>query len=480
MKRRYSLFFFFIGISAFLFSQQKVYLQKIDIEGNKLTKTSVILREMTIHIGDSLEKNNLPAILLRNQQNIYNLSLFNLVKIDSILVENRLSLKISVKERWYIFPMGGLVSEERNSYDVLNIIKKNAVFLPPREWIIPRFSYDATLVWLNMTGHNNRAWLAVQGGFAQRVYTGYVHPWLLPKQRIDFYAGINYAREKQLIAQTLQGQSQWVRTYNKPIETEYSGYIALRKRFDAFKSLYMSVNYKYKQFNDSIYHFNPFYLPEKEAIAAYPSLVLQYMNDRRDIKAYPLKGYRYRALLRVAGFVPGSTSSFVKMGATFAHYKPLTKRLFLSYGTHNIVSFGKKIPYFEKNFLWIDKDDMPDVYNELRGYERYSADAQGLTYNKVDLKYAILPRKIYHFKWIPWSKFQDMPWGIYATSFCDTGYMWDNSFNNQDAFLKNKFLYGYGLGLNVIGTYDLLGRFEVSLNHLNQLSFNVHATIPIR
>ena len=131
--------------------------------------------------------------------------------------------------------MGGLVSEERNSYDVLNIIKKDLVFLPPREWIIPRFSYDATLVWLNMTGHNNRAWLVVQGGFAQRIFTGYMHPWLLPKQRIDFYAGLNYSREKQLIAQTIQGQSQWSRTYNEPIETEYSGYVALRKRFDAFK-----------------------------------------------------------------------------------------------------------------------------------------------------------------------------------------------------------------------------------------------------
>ena len=108
MKRLYSLFFFFIGIFSFLFSQQKVYLQQIDIEGNKRTKASVILREMTIHIGDSLEKDNLSAILLRNQQNIYNLSLFNLVKIDSVLAENRLSLKILVRERWYIFSDGGL------------------------------------------------------------------------------------------------------------------------------------------------------------------------------------------------------------------------------------------------------------------------------------------------------------------------------------------------------------------------------------
>lgn len=478
--KRYSLFFFFICALQFLFSQQKVYLQQIDIEGNKRTKASVILREMTVHIGDTLEKAHLPAILLRNQQNIYNLSLFNVVKVDSLLQGDSLFLKISVKERWYIFPMGGLVSEERNSYDVINIIKKDVMFLPVREWVIPRFSYDATLVWLNLTGHNNRAWLAVQGGFAQRIYTGYVHPWLLPKQRIDFYTGLEYAREKQLIFNTIQGEAQWGRVENKPIETDYSGYVALRKRFDAFKSLYVSVNYKYKQFNDSIYPLNPLYLPNNNTLVAYPSLVIQYMNDKRDIKAYPLKGFRYRGIVRFAGFIPGSTSSFVKIAATFAHYVPLSHRLYLSYGSHNVISFGKKIPYFEKNFLWIDKHDLPDVNNELRGYERYSADAQGLTFNKIDLKYAIMPRKIYHFGWIPWSKFQDAPLGVYATSFCDTGYMWDKSYNNQDNFLKNKFLYGYGVGLNVMAIYDLLARFEVSYNHLNQFNFNVHATVPIR
>ncbi len=475
-----SVFLLFIFSFSFLFSQPKIYLQHIDIEGNKRTKASVILREMTIHIGDSLEKNALPALLLRNQQNIYNLSLFNLVKIDSVLQENSLSLKITVKERWYIFPTAGLVSEERNSYDVINILKKDALFLPVKEWIIPRFSYDATLVWLNLTGHNNRAWLAVQGGFAQRLSAGYVHPWLLPKQRIDFYAGIDYEKEKQFIFNTIQGNTQWGRVENKALQTDYSGYISGRKRFDAFKSLYVSASYKHVRFNDSIYKFNPLYLADNKTVVAYPSLTMQYMCDKRDIKAYPLKGFRYRGLLRISGFVPGSTNSFVKIGATFAHYVPLTKRLYLSYGSHNIISFGKKIPYFEKNFLWIDKHDLPDVNNELRGYERYSADAQGLSFNKVDLKYAILPRKIYHLTWIPWSKFQDMPFGFYATSFCDTGYMWDKTFNNQDTFLKNKFLYGYGVGLNMMGIYDLLGRFEVSLNHLKQVSINVHATVPIR
>ena len=73
-----------------------------------------------------------------------------------------------------------------------------------------------------------------------------------------------------------------------------------------------------------------------------------------------------------------------------------------------------------------------------------------------------------------------MPIGIYLAGFFDSAYVWDYSLNNQDNYLKNKVLYGYGMGVHVISVYDLLGRFEVSRNHFGQVHFNVHAIVPIK
>lgn len=463
-----------------VYASEYYVLSQIKIEGNKRTRPEIILREMTIHEGDTIHEEERVAILKRNQENIYNLGLFNLVQLKDSADENHhLELSIIVKERWYFFVSPGLVIEERNSYDVLQKLRGN-LDLPLKDWQFPRFSYQMTLMWRNMTGHNERWWFSGQMGFSQRFKTEYFYPWIFPNQKIDFFTGLQYVTQKQIIYNTDSAKVQWGGLNNKPLQTTYKGYIGFRKRFNPFNSLHTQLSYSYILMNDSILYLNPKYITNTDANEHYPSLVIGYSHDKRDIKTFPLKGMRYRFLARFTGYLPGSSSSFTKIGLTYAHYIPIRKKWYFSYGSQNVFTFGKRIPYFEKNFIWIDKDDFPDFYNDIRGYESYAVDGMTMTINKVELKYALIPRQIIHIRQIPFKKFQDMPLGVYFAGFFDSGYVWDYSFNNQDQYLKNQLLYGYGAGIHIISMYDLMGRFEVSRNHLGQVKLNVHAMVPIK
>lgn len=470
------LFLFLFFLSTFpLFSQNKIFVQSIHISGNSRTKENVITREMTFQVGDSLEISKLNGIIERNHQNIYNLGLFNIVKLLPDTTQNVLILTIELKERWYIFPKGGATLEERGSYDVLQkLLDKDQ-----HSQLFHRLSVLGLVGWRNVTGRNNTLTLGAQLGFSKRFSLIYNHPWLFPKQKTDFSVMAQYIERKELIYNTIDGKVQWGRA-EKSLQTQYALSIALRKRFTVFQSLYAQLGYQYYHFSDSIAKFNPEYITNQHFVEKYPTLTLVFQDDKRDIKAYPLKGWRYRIFGRFNGYIPGSTANFIKLGATWAHFVPLHKRWYFAYNIQNIITLGKKIPYYEKNFLWIDRQDIPDFYNELRGFEQYSADASNIFIQKAEFRYALTTRRMIHIKQIPFSKFQDMPLGLFLTAFADGGYMTDNTFNNNDNFLKNKYLYAYGLGINAHLIYDLTGRLEASYNSLGQFHFNIHALVPIK
>lgn len=469
----------------FLSAQKHFILSDIAVVGNKKTHKEVIIREMTIHLGDTIAFADTAAIWKRNQQNLYNLKLFNNVelhtqveKIDSLCTICPIKLEIIVKERWYFFPLPKVVVEERNSYDLLQKLRNNAG-VPLAQWQLPRLSYNLGLVWRNVSGRNDTWSLWAQTGFANRLQMEYTRPWLLPKQKMDFYAGMQYKEQKQLIYGTENGAAQWAHTQQKPLQTTYKIYAGARKRFTPFQSIYTQLTYSYILMSDSIFHFTPHYITNPQRLEHYPSWAWVYTNDKRDVKTFPLQGFHFRTYLRWAGYLPGSTTSFSKLGYSFAQYIPLSQRFFFAYGSQSMLTLGKKIPFYEKTAIWIDKDEFPTYYNDLRGYERYAIDGTFIFINKAEIKFALLPRKIRHSNLIPFKKFQDFPLGIYLGSFAEGGYVADRSINNQDTFLKNKLLYGYGMGIQIISFYDYLIRMEVARNHLGQIGFNFHAVVPI-
>ena len=454
----------------------KWHIQTISILGAKKTKQQVILQELTFQQGDSLQVDQLENILARNQQNVYNLGLFNQVSFEHQELAGNIYIIISVKERWYVFPRPHVRVEERNSYDLVSAISDGN---------FEKLAYGMFLNWRNLGGYNETLRFYGQLGFSKRLYIDFLRPAIFPKERIDMIMGFHHVNRKEVMYGTELGVVKWGKVETEASQKSYNVYIGIRKRFTVFKSLYAEISYKQYEFSDSIYTFQlngeqARFITNNEGREYYPSFVLSYAHDRRDLKSFPLQGFKYQLFGRLAG-IPGLASTqFAKVGASWAHHIPLSDRWNFAYGTQHLFTLGKKVPFYEKSAIGIRRGDIPGLSSTLRGYEPYAIDGSYIMMTKSEWKFAILPRKIYHLPQIPFRKFQDFPLGVYLSAFCELGYVSDRTFNNQDRYLKNKWLLGYGTGLNIIGIYDMLLRVEYSRNHLGQGGIYLHSSVPIK
>ncbi len=451
-------------------------VKTIAIQGAEKTKQWVILRELTLQQGEEVAAQNLAFHLNQSQRNVYNLGLFNEVVLEPVIFQRELTLIVRVKERWYLLGNPYLRVEERNSYDLLGALLDQD---------FRRVAYGAQLQWRNLSGRNETLLLTGQLGFSQRLLLDFTRPALFRRANVDLRAAFQYINEPEIILGTVDGVVQWRGLENGSMRRAYVGLLSLRKRLSIYRHVYAEVSYRHYTFSDSLYDFRldgePVrFITESDGRERYPSLVVGYTADYRDYRAFPLSGHKYHLFGRLAGLSPGSSSRFAKLGLTWAHHLPLGERWNLAYGVHNVVTFGDSLPYFEKSFLGINRGEFAGLSSNLRGYEPYAIDGTFVNMNKVEVKYALFKRRNLHVEAIPFKKFQDFPLGVYLSAFCDTGYLSDGAFNNQDDFLKDRWLVGYGAGLNIIGIYDILLRIEYARNHLGQGGLYFHGSVSIK
>lgn len=441
-------------------SEECYVVDEILVEGVRKTRPKVVLRQLTFVQGDTICTDDLEALVSRNEDNVYNLGLFTKVETELDTAFGRFILRITVEERWYVFPSPYVDLEERTF----------------NEWWedkdLDRLVVGLGLDWSNFTGWNDRLYLYGQWGYSRRITMSYRRPFLFPKPQIDGSVTFFYVNNREIGYNTINGVLQLARLNRESIRQYYIGTMSFAKRLSPREQIQASIGYQHFDPNDSIVFFNDRYLTDGAQAESYPSISLGYVRDERDIRSFPLDGFKYAAGIKFLGLPGWGTSRFAKANLSLSHHIPLTKRWNFAYGMQNFFLLGKEVPYYDKYFIGFG--------SFLRGYERYVIDGSYLNLTKAEWKYGIFPRKMYHAKWIPSRRFRDFPFGLYLSAFADAGYVTDNTFNNQDNYLKNKLLLGYGLGVNVTTVYDFLVRFEYSFNKFGQGGFFISGRVPIQ
>lgn len=472
---RACLLLLFLWVGHWLPAQQHLPLVDIRLVGNALTRAWVIERELTFQIGDSLPTDRLYEILEQNRRNVQNLNLFQTVQVLPVYLPNALGVQITVQER---FPLGGqplFALEERNSYDIVGAFTRGDFH---------RLVYGGWGIARNLTGRGELLYLGLQWGFSRRVRLRFTRPNLWPRFNLDLRVGGSYVRQPEIMVGTVRGQVQWIEVATEPLQRYYDLFVGLNKRWGQYHSLYGEVNYHHYALADSLYAFTlegqPHrYLTNGEGRERYLGLSLIAEVDRRDWRSFPLDGYQLRLLGRVVGG-PLSTTQFAKLGFTWAHHLPLGAGFNLAYGLQSLYTLGEQIPFFEKSQVGILRYEFPAISTELRGYEPYIIDGTFLNLAKAELKYALVPYHNFTWDWVPFNAGRNLAFGCYLSAFADLGYVRDQSINNHDQTFKDKLLQGYGLGLNLIGIYDMLLRIEWTRNHLAQRGIYLHGTLPIK
>ncbi|MDX2282603.1 MAG: BamA/TamA family outer membrane protein [Bacteroidia bacterium] len=457
---------------------QWVQVDTVWIEGNAKTRAWVLLREMALLPGDSVAASELDRLIERSRQNLYNLGLFNEVLMEPVLREGRLRLRVRVRERWFVFGAPYVGLEERNAFDFVGAFRTRS---------FRRLVYGGSVTWRNATGRNETLYAFANLGFSQRLLIEYLQPAAWRRQNIDLRAVLRAAREPEIIAGTAGGRVQWRDLRSGPLLQMVSGAVSLKKRLALNDYAYVEAAWRRYRAADSLYlldlGYGPLrFLTSPNGVESYPSVTAGYIRDLRDNRSYPLRGYRAHVFGKYAGPELLGSTAFAKLGGSWAQFFPLSRRWNVACGIQSIYTFGDSVPFFDKSVVGLLRYEFQGISTELRGYEPYLLTGTWVHFNKAELKYGIVPWQILHLpaELMPFRQFRELPVGLYATLFCDTGYIADQSFSNQDQTFRGRWLLGYGAGLNVVWGYDLLLRIEGSGNHLGQFGLYLQAILPIK
>lgn len=438
----------------------RVIVRQITVIGNQKTREYIILRELTFTVGDTLPTDRLTAIFTRNEDNLFNTHLFNSTEIRSLRDGQEIRVFIMLKERWYIFPIPIVEVAERN----FNTWWQTKDF--------SRLIYGMAIDWRNVTGRNDVFTSTIRLGYVQRLSFNYSRPYIDKARKIGLTVGSYYLRNREIQIMTRDNQPVFFSDNELYNRKEYGGTLGFSYRPELYQTHSLEGYYRHAATTDTAIKLNPDFFSPGDSTERFFSLRYLYKSNHLDISVYPLKGYYWDAEVNKNGFrLLGDDIHILSLTARARKFWALAPRWFAAASFTGKVSDKSFQPYFNTRALGYGRDI-------IRGYEYYVLDGQHFGLFKTGLRFAILPQKEVHAGFVPSSKFNTIPFSLYAGIYFDAGYVYDHQFEKYNP-LVNQWQFGYGAGLDLFTYYDVVLRLEYSFNRMGESGLFLHFTSAI-
>ncbi|MBK9290935.1 MAG: BamA/TamA family outer membrane protein [Bacteroidetes bacterium] len=432
-------------------------------EGNKVTREHIIMREMEFRQGDTLSLSEFCQLSRKSRQNLLNRGLFNFVDIRTVPFPGKPSEKdvvVDVTERWYVwpFPIFELAERNFNSWWELRDLR--------------RTNYGFFVTINNFRGRMEVLRVLARAGYNQNYYLNYEIPYLNRKQsfgasletgvalsRETFYAAKNH---KYLHYKSLDGFAR------------RQGYFRLTFTFrPEIHNLHaFTLAYENFRFADTLVKLNPEMGFNNQPDFRMFRLAYRLKHDFRDSRPYPLNGHYFELNAEQRGLgLLSNEPAHTNLKATFDLYRPIKPRWNWAFTTTVKTVIGKTEPYQLRRGLGYGNEF-------VRGYELYVVDGRSFGLFKSNIKYTLVKPQSRQLPVPVTERFSKIHYALYLNALFDAGYVHEPN-PWPDNFLQNRLLYGTGLGLDLVTYYDLVWRFELSLNHLRQSGFFLHFVAPI-
>jgi outer membrane protein assembly factor BamA len=425
----------------------------IQIEGNKKTKAPIILRELRLNIGDTINKRKIESFCKEAEENIMNLSLFNFVTVTTEEKEQEIIIFIQVKERWYLWPIPFVVLSDRNF---------NAWW---EKKDLHRFSYGLYIAKENCRGRNEKLQILAGIGYNRQIGFAYSIPYINKKKSwgISFVALDRKSHESSYI--TLENKENFIRIDENYAKMDFSSLVEFNYRKSIHNFHRFRMQYNQIDINDSILLLNSDYLPQKHT--KYFSFNYKFKHDYRNYIHYPLKGHYFDIEITKYGLgLMDNNINHARFYLTGRKYFQLASRTYFGSELKTGFTIGNNDSYYFSQALGYNNDF-------VRSFETYVID--GLHYGlfKSSLKYELQEKKEMHFSFIPWEKFNHLHYAVYFNLFTDAAYVYSKNplVSNK---LDNSLVFGSGIGLDFVTYYDIVFRLEYAWNPIYQGGFFIH------
>jgi outer membrane protein assembly factor BamA len=437
------------------------YLQvnRILIIGNNLTRSSIILRELSLKKGDIVNEAYLPLLIEKDKRKVFNLHLFNTVDIRILDMANgTIDILIEVDERWYTFPIPIFQLSDRNFNE----------WWENYDHDFNRVNYGVKLYQYNVRGRNETLIFTAQFGFQKRFELLYRIPYIDKKQKQGLVLEMDFIEAKSVADSTVDHKLDFFKSRSVLRNTRGIG-LTYTYRNNFYIQHRFKYEYRQTTIADTLRILNPNYLGDGRYKQRFDALTYEFISDHRDVIAYPLKGYQFYAHLQKTGI--GIRKDIDKLDGflSFSGFVDLKRHFYLANLSYVYLSTPDNIPYFNYGVMGYNK-----IF--IKGYEVYVIEGPQFFLNKTTLK-----KRIFNTTWhienklIP--RFNYFPVSIYLKTYADVGYI-----NNYTAYqekslntnLSNQLLAGTGMGLDLVTAYDFVMRFEYTFTSKNQQGFFFH------
>jgi outer membrane protein assembly factor BamA len=460
MKLIFSLTLFIVSTTS-LAQENRLIINDIQISGNRRTREDIILRELTFRKGDTIPRSYLEFNINRSRQNILNTSLFNYVTIslDSNSAGST-DVIISVEERWYIWPAVIYKYEDRNF----------SAWLKAKD--LSKSKYGFSLEKINCFGRKENLKISFFFGYATQFRISYKNIALDHDRRHFIGADAEISKQDEMIFNTRNNEPVTFKSYNYPVfeQRKYTLNYTFRPYLNDLHNLYLNY-YQYKV-ADTIIKLNPEYLGNKNNNQECITFDYVYSKDKRDIRAYPLRGSFFEVNVGQTFSMPFTKSSFRSTVIIPNYYKyvEISNRFYyaanvslkLSYNTANSYFYSKSLGY---------------TYN-LHGFEYNTIEGQHFILFRNLIKFAVLKPRISEITFIPLPKFNKIHYAVYLNVFTDCGYV-ANKYKTTDNNYSNTLISSIGAGVDLVTYYDKTFRAEYSINSFGITGFYFHLNAPL-
>ncbi len=315
--------------------------------------------------------------------------------------------------------------------------------------------------------------MVIQRGYSDKYGIVYRNPYINQKQTIGIRTSFFFKQNNEAQYNTFDNKPLFYRDYEKHIIQLFESKISFSYRKKLFDIHTVEFAHNYWFLNDTLIKLNPSIFDSQQNRLYYFYLHYAYTFNNTDIQYYPLNGWVVGGSIikNGLGIKPLENVDNFFIFGTIKKFTSFTEWLTLANGVYGKWTDNRHIPFFFNRSIGYGN-------NSVRGYEYYIIDGQRYIMSKNSLKFRIIKPYVFHLKWLKIQQFNSIPFYSYLNLFFDAAYVEDKFYYRNNP-LNNQWIYGYGVGLDLISYYDLVLRIEFAINSLSQTGVYLHLNVGI-
>ena len=432
-------------------------VSEVTIEGNKKTKVFIFHRELTFHIGDTIDPGDYDTQIKQSENNLLNTSLFNFASISITDSGKFTKVKIKVTERWYIWPQVILSFQDRNFTEWV----KTANF--------SRVDYGVSFSHFNFRGKQERLKLQFKTGFNTSAGIKYEIPYLTKSLKAGLKIELSYNSQSEVFTNIDSANIMSFTTSDNLLLESWNGHIEYRRRNNLYFRNYYMIDFKAMKLHNQLIDQRDSYFGGQNNLNLV-TLTYMFKNDHRDSKNYPLVGFYHDLQVQQSGIgIDKSNMNVTRLTTDYRHYYFLKSRWYFAYSAYAQAYSSEDVPFFIRDGL--------GFRHYVRSYEPYVLFGQLSGLTKALLKFQVLKPRVHTIPYVKAEKFNKLHYAVFLNIFVDAGYVQNN--RGSKSRLNNEFLLGGGVGLDFVTFYDLVFRVEYSINKYKEHGFYLSFVSPI-